>query len=89
MSDSSLTPEYPRHSYIVALYGLEGKREHWVPGDRRRGKPATEKRAFASEAEAQAFIDDRPHLQKPSYRGAMGPYRCSVCNFFHIGRRER
>lgn len=78
-----------RRSFAVTYWGLDGVREHWTPGNRRTGKSPTEKRAFASEAEALAFIADRPHLQAQSYRGPMGVYRCSVCGEFHIGRKER
>lgn len=79
----------PLDSFIVSHYELDGLREHWMPGNRRTGRLATEKRAFASLAEAEAFIADRPHLQGRTYRGAMGAYRCGVCGAFHIGRRER
>ena len=76
-------------SFIVTHYGLDGVREHWTPGNRKTGKPATEKRAFATEAEALTFIAERPYLQQPSYRGEMGAYRCGICGAFHIGRGSR
>lgn len=78
--------EHP--SWIVSHYGLDGAREHWVPGNRRRGTEAKEKRAFQTREEAEAFIADRSHPQKPSFRGEMGAYQCSVCGAWHIGHGD-
>jgi hypothetical protein len=88
LSQSASSPQARGDSYIVSLYGLDGLREHWTPGNRKTGKPATAKRTFASEAEAQTFIDERPHLQRPTRRGPMGVYRCGICGCVHIGRKS-
>ena len=68
-------------SFVVVRDGLQGKREHWVPGNFRRGTPPREKRAFATAKAALEALRDRP--------GKV--YTCSICDRWHIasvgGRR--
>ena len=70
-------------SYIVSLYGLDGKREHWMPGNRRRGTPAREKRRHATEADARAAME----RNFPAKNGRV--YQCSICGDWHIASPER
>lgn len=70
-------------SYIVSHFGLDGKREHYMPGNRRKGIGIREKRGFASEEAARRFLVD--HGLK-----RMRVYRCSICDQWHTaspGRR--
>lgn len=69
-------------SYVVSLYGLDGKREHWMPGNRRRGTGPREKRPFESEAEARAFADASNWPQGEVYR-------CSICEKWHLSKPRR
>lgn len=70
-------------SFIVRLFGLDGLREHWMPGNRRRGTPAREKRRFDTEAEAQAFLEAHPRMKGGSV------YQCGICDQWHTASPER
>lgn len=70
-------------SFVVSFFGLDGVRQHWVPGNRRRNRPAREKRRFPSEADARTFIEER-HLA-PASR----VYRCSICDDWHLASPAR
>lgn len=69
-------------SYIVSLYGLDGKREHWMPGNHRTGQGPREKRPFSSEEAALAFVtkNSRPNSTV---------YQCGVCGFWHTASPKR
>lgn len=67
---------------IVSRFGLDGKRQHWVPGNRRRGTGATEKRPFASEEAARTFIDQQR-------RQGFTAYLCEICERWHIASPKR
>lgn len=69
-------------SYVVRRDGLDGKREHWKPGNTRRGTGPTEKRSFDSEAEAQTFADASNWPQ-----GTV--YQCSICEKWHLSSPRR
>lgn len=70
-------------SFIVDKFGLGGKREHWVPGNRKKGTGPKPKRAFSSESDARAHLIERG-------RGLdWAVYRCSMCEKFHIASPTR
>lgn len=69
-------------SYVVSLYGLDGKREHWMPGNRRKGTGPTEKKPFDTQAEAQAFADASSFPQGEVYQ-------CSICAKWHLSKPKR
>jgi hypothetical protein len=68
-------------SYIVSLFGLDGKREHYMPGNRRRGTGVREKRPFDTEAEARAFIEVSGWPNRI--------YQCSICGKWHTAKPAR
>lgn len=70
-------------SYVVERDGLVGVREHWMPGNYRRGTPAREKRPFENEPDARAFLIEHGH--GPDWR----IYRCHVCSKYHVSKPER
>lgn len=69
-------------SYIVSLYGLDGKRQHWMPGNRRRGTGPREKRSFPTEADASTFAAEH-------CRVGTTVYRCSICGDWHTASPKR
>lgn len=71
------------HSHVVSKYGLEGVREHWMPGNFRRQLPAREKRPFESEADARAFLVEHGH--GPDWSA----YVCHVCEKWHVASPKR
>lgn len=68
-------------SFIVSHFGLDGKREHWMPGNRRKGTEPREKVSYASEEEARQAMEK--NLPGGSY------YQCSICNAWHIASPKR
>lgn len=72
----------PGGSFVVSLYGIEGKREHWIPGNRKRGTEAHEKRGFANEEEALGHI-------KIHFKGRGTTYQCSICGKWHTASLKR
>lgn len=69
-------------SFIVSHYGLDGLREHFMPGNRRRGTGIRTKRSFEGRPEAQAFLDRRGWKDNVIYR-------CSVCGAWHTASPKR
>lgn len=63
-------------SFIVSHYGLDGQREHMMPGNRRRGTPARAKRGYSTEAEAREAMERN--------RPGGSVYRCSICDDWHM-----
>lgn len=73
-------------SFIVSKYGLDGLRQHWIPGNRRRNLPPREKRQFATRVAALAWIAANPNAGAP--RG-LHCYRCWICGQWHLSRNGR
>ena len=69
-------------SYVVHLYGLDGKREHWMPGNRKRGLGPREKKPFDTEEEAKAFLVKHGHT-------GFTTYQCSICHKWHTASPPR
>lgn len=59
-------------SYVVRRDGIDGQREHWMPGNFRRGTGPREKRGYDTEQEA------REHLN-----GSGSVYQCPICDKWH------
>lgn len=75
-------PDGRLDSFVVSFYGLEGiKRQHWIPGNRRRGLGIREKRHYHTQEEALA----RSAHVNPGARA----YQCGVCGFWHATSRKR
>lgn len=68
-------------STVVTRFGLDGRREHWMPGNRRRSTGAREKRRYTSEQEAREAMEI--NLPGGSY------YQCSICSDWHIASPKR
>lgn len=73
-------------SHVVSLYGIDGLREHYMPGNRRKGTGVREKKAFESEAEARAFLE----AHRGRWDGPSGSvYVCGVCGKWHTASPKR
>ena len=76
----------PIKSYVVTLYGIEGQRQHFMPGNRRKGTGVREKKPFDTEEEALAFIAKQEGDGWP--RGGVA-YLCSLCGKWHTASPPR
>lgn len=81
---SGRCPFHKLKSYVVELYGLvDGKRAHWMPGNRRKGTGAREKYGHETESAARAWLIERG-------RGLdWSVYRCPICSKFHVASPVR
>lgn len=70
-------------SYIVERYGLEGLREHWMPGNYRRGSGPREKRPFDNESDGRCFLIEQ------GYGPEWSVYPCSICHKYHVASPRR
>jgi hypothetical protein len=72
--------EHP--SYVVTLYGIDGLRHHFLPGNRRRRTGIKAKRGFAKEADALAYAAE--HNLK-----GFTTYLCPTCDQWHLASPKR
>lgn len=79
--DEPAVSPYPHgiDSYVVTRDGLHGKREHWMPGNVRRGTGPREKRPFDSEQDAAEALGER----------AGRAYQCSICEKWHLASEPK